>query len=240
MIGGLDLRIAINPSVCGWSMKLLIADDHTLFRDALVLYIERASPNAQIKQAKDFYEVMNILAVDPAFDLVVLDLGMPGMNRLQGIEIIRDAYPSMRVALMSGIAEPADVREALALGISGYFPKTLSGKTLVFAIQKVLHGHLYIPEDKKKNNILPAYYHDQAKNVVQSIESYNLTPRETEVLQYLVGGASNKDIARAVNLQVVTIKLHVRGICRKMNAQNRTQAALMAKESGLKPLSVPA
>jgi two-component system, NarL family, nitrate/nitrite response regulator NarL len=218
-------------------LKILIADDHALFRDALAQYLERADPQMHIKLAKDFYEVMNLLSQDPAYDLVILDLGMPGMNRLQGIEIIRDAYPKLRVALMSGIAEPQDVRDALSYGIAGYFPKTLSGKTLVSAIERVIGGQIYIPEDKKKQVLMPSYYNDEKTvNRTITLKTLNFTPRELEVLGFLVGGASNKDIARAINLQVVTIKLHVRGICRKMNVQNRTQAALLAKDLGVKPL----
>ncbi|MDH5723810.1 MAG: LuxR C-terminal-related transcriptional regulator, partial [Alphaproteobacteria bacterium] len=98
-----------------------------------------------------------------------------------------------------------------------------------------------VPEDDKTGSVMPSYYEDaNGKTGIQSngqdISDFSLTPRETDVLHYLVDGASNKDIARALDLQVVTVKLHVRGICRKLDAKNRTQAALKAQELGLKPV----
>lgn len=216
-------------------MKLLIADDHTLFRDALVQYLERSMPSVNVVTARDFHESMQILAKDSEFDLVVLDLGMPGMGDMDGFRTLKATYPGIPFALMSGIAEPEEVQEAVNLGAVGYFPKTLPGKALVAALQTVLDGQPFIPDDKAKNGFMPSYFRDPPRNK-HSLDEMNLTPRETEVLGHLVGGSTNKEIARALSLQVVTVKLHVRGICRKLNAQNRTQAALMAKEMGVKAL----
>lgn len=217
-------------------MKLLIADDHTLFRDALVQYIERSGTVAKIALAKDFYESMEILKKDSAYNLVILDLRMPGMNGTEGFVKIRESYPGVPVALMSGVAEPADVCKALDLGAVGYFPKTLSGKALLNAIEQVLHGEIYVPEDHSTGGIMPSYYADTPKNsegVPPVPSDIQLTPREKDVLGYLVEGASNKEIARELDLQVVTVKLHVRGICRKLHVQNRTQAALVARDLGV-------
>ncbi len=225
-------------------MKLLIADDHALFRDALVQYIERADPLSSITLAKDFHQALDALEQNPHQNLVVLDLRMPGMDGLNGFKIMKDRFPDVPVALMSGIAEPKDVEEALQKGAVGYFPKTMSGKALLSAIKKVVSGDVFVPEGKDGEKFMRSYHSDktvtettESNNNLPSIESLQLTPRESEVLSFLVEGASNKDIARSLNLQVVTVKLHVRGVCRKMNAKNRTQAALMGKEMGIKPFS---
>ena len=223
-------------------MKLLIADDHTLFRDALVQYIERADPLSSVTLAKDFYQAMDILEQNPHQNLVILDLRMPGMDGMNGFKVMKMRFPDIPVALMSGIAEPQDVQDALDLGAVGYFPKTMSGKMLLKAIQQVVAGDVFIPEGKKPKKYMPSYYADDlpdAKQPSATIDKneLNFTPREAEVLTFLVDGASNKDIARALDLQVVTVKLHVRGVCRKLNAKNRTQAALKAKEMGIKPVS---
>ena len=228
-------------------MKLLIADDHTLFRDALVQYIERADPLSSVTLAKDFYQVIDILEGNPYQNLVVLDLRMPGMKHLEGLRVIRDKFPNLPVALMSGIAEDSDVREAIELGAVGYFPKTMSGKALLGAIQKVASGETYIPEGKKSGEFMPSYHCDDGvidKDTVGSIGEQSMldkaqfTPRERDVLSFLVNGASNKEIARALDLQIVTIKLHVRGICKKLKVSNRTQAALKAKEMGVEPSAI--
>ena len=213
-------------------MKLLIADDHTLFRDALVQYIERADPSSHVVLAKDFHEAMSLLEKDADMDLVILDLRMPGMDGLEGFRSIKARYPALRMALMSGVAESKDVDAALEIGAAGYFPKTLSGRALLQAIEKVVAGDIYVPKDG--DGYMPSFYADNARNQAQ-ISAF--TPRESEVLSYLVDGASNKEIARALDVQVVTVKLHVRGVCRKLNAKNRTQAALKAKEMGIVPIS---
>lgn len=220
-------------------MKLLIADDHTLFRDALVQYIERSDPSSSVTLAKDFFQAMDILEQNPYQDLVVLDLRMPGMHGMEGFKKMRDKFPEIPVALMSGVAEPEDVQKALDLGASGYFPKTMSGKALLGAIEQVVNGDIFVPEGKN-TQFMPSYYGDQPANSMNGakIGDLSLTPREEEVLSYLVDGASNKEIARALDLQIVTVKLHVRGICRKLDAKNRTQAALKAKELGVRPVSV--
>jgi DNA-binding NarL/FixJ family response regulator len=227
-------------------MKLLIADDHTLFRDALVQYIERAEPSAQVKLAKDLPEAVEILAQDPDQDLVLLDLRMPGMKGLEGFRDVRKKFPKTRLALMSGLAETRDVQAALNMGAAGFFPKTLSGKSLLKAIHLVLAGEKYVPIEHDTNKVMPSYYGDDKAGLnnnyqgLQEIQinlengyDVSLTPREKDVLQHLLTGASNKEIANHLGLQVVTVKLHVRGICRKLNAKNRTQAVLNAKHMGL-------
>ena len=227
-------------------MKLLLVDDHTLFRDALVQYLERAEPCISITLAKNFFEASDILKNNTAFDLVLLDLRMPGMNGLEGLSTIRNDYPELRVALMSGVAEPDDVTGAMELGAAGYFPKTLSGKALLQAIQLVLAGQRFMPLGED-NKIMPSYYPDeplmngdgkaQAKDdrtgMPKTTNDIKLTTREREILHFLTKGAANKEIARELDLQVVTVKLHVRSVCRKLNAKNRTQAAMQAKELGL-------
>ena len=153
-------------------MKLLIADDHTLFRDALVQYIERSNPDISVTLAKDFYGAISLLECDDRQDLVLLDLRMPGMDGIEGFKRIRQKFPDVRVALMSGIAEPNDVKAVLELGAVGYFPKTLSGKALLQAIHCVLEGDTFIPEDVKTGKIMPSYYTDDLSYSDFSLKSY--------------------------------------------------------------------
>jgi two-component system nitrate/nitrite response regulator NarL len=232
-------------------MRLLIADDHALFRDAMTQYVERSSPGSKVDTASNLEDAFKILnhAEEPP-DLVMLDLNMPGMSGLLGFAKFRETYPKIPVALLSGMAEPSDVQQAMDLGAIGFFPKTLSGRAILKAIELVLTGEKFIPVDSKTNGLLPSYYNDETLNKMpvnlplktsSSIAPYSsapaskirLTPRENDVLVCLCRGQSNKDIARNLGLQDVTIKLHVRSICRKLEVTNRTQAVLKSFELGL-------
>jgi DNA-binding NarL/FixJ family response regulator len=222
-------------------MKLLLADDHTLFRDALLLYIERAAPDNEVTIACDLNEAMDIMAEETGFDLVLLDLRMPGMNGLEGMARMQQQYPGTRIAIISGTADRGQVQAALDMGAAAYFPKTLSGKEMIAAIRKVIAGEKFVPTEGS-GDLMPSNYCGAPEPASAAIPAgavrpdgapVRFTPRERDVLVHLVHGASNKEIARALDLQVVTVKLHVRGICRKLDAKNRTQAALISRQMGL-------
>lgn len=215
-------------------MRLLIADDHTLFRDALIQYIRRADPEARVDAVKDLDGVIEILGKDDGLpDLILLDFKMPGMNRGEGLRQLRRDYPDIRVALMSGVAERQDVDMALEEGAVGFFPKTLSGSALLRGVQDVLAGRVFLPVDPVTKEVRSSYYDDAPDAGGQTLESTGITPREREVLAHLAKGWSNKAIAQELDLQVVTVKLHIRSLCRKLGAENRTQTALKAHEMGV-------
>lgn len=233
-------------------MHLLIADDHALFRDSMTHYVERANADSVVQAVGTLDEALGAIdAVETLPDLVLLDLNMPGMNGLEGFEKFRKKYPAIPVALLSGVAEPEDVQRAMDLGAVGFFPKTLSGRAMLKAIELVLAGEKFIPVDSRTNGLMPSYFNDDSAGRLpvtlplkttggHTPSSYSmiaskirLTPRENDVLMCLCRGQSNKDIARNLGLQDVTIKLHVRSICRKLDVTNRTQAVLKAFEIGL-------
>lgn len=219
-------------------MKILLADDHALFRDAITHYIESAEPDARMILARDFSGVTKALAANDDVDLIMLDLRMPGMRGLKGLEALRKNYPDIPVVLLSGFAEKADVSGAMALGARGYFPKTLSGKNMLQAIYKVMQGERFLPMEYQTNTIMPSHFDDDdmlpAPATLPTMPpGVKLTRREKQVLEFLLRGVPNKDIADALGLKVVTVKLHVRGICRKLGVKNRTQAALLAQQNGL-------
>lgn len=203
-------------------MRILIADDHELLRDVLRSYLE-AEGGFAVDTAADLPAALAaIAAAAPPYDLVVLDYGMPGMDGYAGLDKALAASFGRPVALMSGLAPPGVAEKVLACGAAGYLPKTLPARSLVNAIRFMAAGETYVPLDLHR----PA-------QPASTGETGGLSPRERQVLAGLCAGQANKEIARDLDLREPTIKLHVKLICRKLGARNRTHAAMIARERAL-------
>jgi len=204
-------------------MKILIADDHDLVRDMLSALLAQ-EPGIAVVTAGNFDEASQRMLREGPFDVVLLDYSMPGMNGLEGLRKARELNLGSPVALLSGTAPRAVAEEALASGAAGFLPKTMPAKSLVHAVRFMAAGEQYAPVQlmtEKPNEPVAHPLKDK------------LTKREFEVLQGLVDGLSNKEIGRRLDLQEVTVKLHVKTLCRKLEARNRTSAAMIAKNAGL-------
>lgn len=201
-------------------MRILIADDHELLRDMFRSYLESEGGFA-VTTVADLPQALAAMSAGPAFDLVLLDYAMPGMNGFAGLEQAVSAASGSRVALMSGVAPAGVAEKVLAIGAAGYLPKTLPVRSVMNAIRFMEAGEVYLPMELAR----PA-------RVVPGTET-ELSPREHEVLTALCAGHANKEIARQLGLREPTIKLHMQMICRKLGARNRTHAALIARERAL-------
>ena len=217
------MKFKINKQFYGVvKMKILIADDHDLLRDTLVMFLQ-GEGSIETVTASDFDAAMACVDTKGPFDLIMLDYNMPGMSGLNGLKKALEYNGGQRVALMSGIATKNVAEEALAIGAAGFVPKTLSAKSLLNAVRFMAMGEQYAPIDFMTQE------EDSAPNPLAE----KLSRRELQVLEGLSQGKSNKEIARDLDLQEPTIKLHVKTLYRKIGAGNRTQAALIAKEEGL-------
>lgn len=219
-------------------MNILIADDHALFRDTLYHYIQRAQPSYKFSLASNLSEVIDQLNQDILRpDLCLLDFKMPGIKGHNGLQDLLDLFPDHSFAVMSGVAEPEDVQRILTLRVAGFLPKTMPGRVMLQAIDAMLNGRKYMPYLHEAMTIMPSYIKEELlpaqKTFSSHNDNYHLTTREKDVLKLLCEGKSNKDIAAVLDLKIVTIKLHVRGIFRKLDCDNRTRAALKAKEMGI-------
>ncbi len=217
-------------------MNILIADDHTLFREMCTEYIARKRPEAKILSSKNFADACEIMANNKDnISLIILDLCMPGMNGTEGVKIMHEKYPKIPIAVISGVAKQRDVDACIEAGARGFFPKTLSGMALISAIELVISGEKFIPVDYEEPPELIHAQMSNNKNLDENLKAIGiyLTKREKEILSFLVRGCSNQEIADSLGLQLVTIKLHVRSTCQKLGVKNRTQAALKAKELGV-------
>ena len=202
-------------------MRILIADDHELLRDVLRSYLEAEGGFAVDTVADLPSALTRIAAAAPPYDLVVLDYGMPGMDGYAGLDRALAASFGRPVALMSGLAPQGVTERVLASGAAGYLPKTLPARSLVNAIRFMAAGETYMPIDLHRPSVVPVE------------TASGLSPREKQVLAGLCEGQANKEIARDLGLREPTIKLHVKTICRKLDAKNRTHAAMIARERSL-------
>lgn len=203
------------------SMRILLADDHEMVRDTISAYLETEG-RAAVHSDADYVSAMKTLAAKGPFDLVLLDFSMPGMNGLDGLHDAIKKYPDQAFAILSGTAPNRIAQEAVESGAIGFIPKTMGAKSLVNAVRFMIAGETFVP----------ASVLGDTGETPETEFTKQLSERERQVLGGLCQGRSNKEIARELNLQEVTIKLHVRTLCKKLNAKNRTQAALIAKDAG--------
>ena len=204
-------------------MRILIADDHDLLRETLSMFLA-SEGSIDTALASTLDAALDLIQSEEKFDLIMLDYNMPGMAGLNGLKRAMEASGGSPVALMSGIASRSVAEEALSFGAAGFVPKTLAAKTLVNAVRFMAMGEKYAPID---------FMTADDPTVAPNPLAQKLSRRELQVLEGLSKGKSNKEIARDLDLQEPTIKLHVKTLCRKIGAANRTQAALIAKEEGL-------
>lgn len=203
-------------------MRVLIADDHGLLRDTLVMFMDSQGDIVTLT-AENLKTAHELIATEPRFDLIMLDLNMPGMNGLDGLKATIALDGGQRVALISGEATREIAEKALAAGAAGFVPKTLPAKTLINAVKFMAMGEQYAPID-----FMTAPEEEESNPLADK-----LTARELQMLQGLTEGKANKEIARDLDLTEPTIKLHMKTLYRKLGAANRTQAALLAREAGL-------
>lgn len=203
------------------AMRILIADDHDLLRDMLVLYFE-GEGGFSIDTVADYAAAEQRIS-ESDYDLVLLDYSMPGMDGLTGLERIISRPNGPRVAIISGTASPEIAEQALAAGAAGFLPKTLSARSLVNAVRFMAMGEQYAPLD-----FLRGGEDGPAHPLTEK-----LSQRELQVLEGLTQGKSNKEIARDLDIREPTVKLHMKTLYRKIDVSNRTQAAMVAKEQGL-------
>lgn len=202
-------------------MRLLIADDHPMVRDALTRALLALQPDLHVVTAGDFDSVVECLRTTPP-ELAVIDLNMPGMDSLVGLTRLRRLAPTLPIVVVSGQDDPPTIRAALAAGAAGFVPKTSSADLLLQAVRVVLAGSTFVPEQALIN----------LQQEPPRPDTIDLTPRQRDVLRALLRGEPNKLIARELGLTEGTVKIHIAAILRGLQARNRTEAVVRARELG--------
>lgn len=231
--GGADLEVRrITPRT--GVITIVLADDHRMVREALVPYVSRVASHVTVLQASNLAEVVDIAASEESVDLFLIDLYMPGMHGVGSLMEIRRRQPSVPIAIVSGSVDHHDIESALALGVAGYLPKTMIGRAFIDAISLILNGERFVPSE---------YYVDMRQSVaaipavkpVPPPQRNGLTARQWQVLRLLATGRANKEIANLLNVEEITVKVHVQAIFRALQVKNRTQAAGYALRRGWFP-----
>jgi DNA-binding NarL/FixJ family response regulator len=208
--------------------RFLVVDDHPLFRDALQSAIALAYADAEVFEATHIDAAADMISGEKSgFDLVLLDLSMPGTTGFDGLLSIRTQFPKQPVVIVSGMDDPRMVREALGYGVAGFIPKSTRKQELARAITEVINGSIYVPPAYAAASV-PTERRTAASDIGQRLAT--LTPQQLRVLQMLRQGLLNKQIAYELDVGETTVKAHVSEILRKLNVCSRTQAVIEASK----------
>ncbi len=203
-------------------LRLLVADDHEMVLDIFAMYLSR-SAGMEVTTARSLDEAMAMIQSAGPYDVVALDMGMPGMNGLAGLRQAVQHNGGKPVAIITGNPVARMVDEILAAGAAGILVKSMSARSLANAIRFMHSGERYLPLELVR----------AASLTTASGGAGPLTDKEMAVVAGLVAGRQNKEIAMQLDLAEPTVKMHVTAICRKLGARNRTQAVVIARDMGL-------
>jgi DNA-binding NarL/FixJ family response regulator len=215
-------------------MNILVADDHPLYRGALINLLLQLDDDVVITETDSFDQIREIANDDGNdFDLILLDLRMPGPSFREAITALREEQPTIPVVVVSASDSTVDVRNALDYGAQGYIPKSSSSAIMLSALNLVLSGGIYIPPlllNESQPNDADLSQRSTAGSRDISPEGSRLTVRQKNVLSLMAEGQSNRDIAKNLNLAESTVKVHVTAILKALKVNNRTQAVINAAQ----------
>ena len=208
-------------------MKLVIADDHDLFRDGLRMLLSTHFPNFDIAEAADFREAIDIVN-QGGTNLLITDLAMPHMSGELGVKAFLEADPGLKVVVISGREDPDEIDHLLSLGIAGYIPKSSTSDLTLNAIKLAISGGVYLPP-----LLLTESTNQDEPDVIEAADALDgmpLTPRQREITALLATGKSNAVIAYELGISEGTVRIHVSAVLRALGVYNRTQVAAIVAE----------
>lgn len=205
--------------------KIVVADDHPLFRDALTAALNALIEDLEFLHGGTLDEAIALLEKNKDIDLVLLDLHMPGSEDFYGVIRISEDFPEVPVAVVSASDAPSVVSKVMAFGARGFIPKTTPSAQTANAIKTILGGSTWLPECMRDNLIKV-----EREDIDVASRMAELTPKQFQVLKHLQGGMLNKQIAFDLNITEATVKAHISAIFKKLEVNNRTQAVLVAEK----------
>lgn len=229
------MTLALDATTTHMTIRILIIDDHTLFRSGLRLLLKRQADFDVVADAADGIEGLK-RARELKPDVVLLDLNMPGLSGLEVLQILFQDQPESAVIILTVSEEGEELAEALRRGARGYLVKNIDAEALVSSIRRVVAGEPII--DPGMTAKLVAHFRNEtsaphAPARAQSSTRSSLTAREIQVARLLAKGASNKVVARELDVAESTVKIHVQNVLKKLNLNSRVQIAVYVIENGL-------
>ncbi|GAA6171328.1 response regulator transcription factor [Colwellia sp. KU-HH00111] len=211
--------------------KVAIADDHPLFRTALKQAVVDCMPDAGIKEASNFDDLLHVIAQSPDLEIIFLDLHMPGNNGFTGLAQLQNNHPDLIVIMVSSDESPDILQKAINFGAAAFIPKSVDLETIALAINTVLAGDTWLPASMPitRDNELAQQHKKLAQQLAQ------LTPQQYTVLSLVADGQLNKQIAGILDIKENTVKKHVSAILLQLGVYNRTQAGLVYQQLMLAP-----
>ncbi len=204
-------------------LKLLVVEDHALVREGLVRLLGQIEEGVSVQESADLEAALTLLDNEGEFDLLLLDLALPGVDGFAGLDILRRRYPGMPVAVVSAFNDGPTIKRVLNLGASGFIPKAFSGEALLSAVREVLDGNIFRPVCQQSSRIDDEMPLPPSKVGVRP-EEIGLTDRQAQVLALMVRGMSNRDIAEQLELSEGTVKIHATAVFKTLGVTSRTQA----------------
>lgn len=212
-------------------MRILVCDDHAVFRAGLRAVLGELSAEAELLEAADVAQALALAGAHADLALALLDLHMPGTDGRTGLRQLRAAHPTLPVVIVSAADDPAEMRRVLAEGASGFIPKSSRSEELVAALRLVLAGGVYLPRALLD---APAASPGAERSRRRRERAGTLTERQIEVLSLMARGLTNREICGVLKIAEGTVKTHIAAIFETLEVTNRTEAAVAARELGLK------
>jgi DNA-binding NarL/FixJ family response regulator len=210
------------------SYRILIADDHPLFREAIARVVGDGFPGSELLETADLDATLAVTADEEDLDLILLDLNMPGMSGLTGLLQLRNEAPTIPVAIISAEEDKNVMLQAVSCGAVGFLTKSSPKEQLIKAIAQILEGNIYLPSEIMRASAARAHEPNDRSISAEQLET--LTRKQIQVLERMTRGESNKMIAYNLNIAETTVKAHVSAILRKLGVSNRVQAILSASD----------
>jgi len=214
-------------------VRILVCDDHAIFRAGLRAVLGELSADAELLEAPDVAQALALVKSHPDTELVLLDLHMPGTDGRTGLRQLRAAQPALPVVIVSASDDPAEMRRVLDEGASGFIPKSANSAELLAALRLVLAGGVYVPRAALAAQA-PAATPGAARREQRRERAGTLSARQIEVLSLMARGLTNREICDVLEIREGTVKTHIAAIFETLEVTNRTEAAVAARELGIK------